>query len=425
MPTLSVAPDGSHLVRDGVFFPYLADTAWSAFADATEAEWVHYLRTRARQGFTSVAISVLPILHDRSVRSDAREPFATDEAGHYDFTRPDPAYFTLARRFVELAVERGIVPTLVVLWCNYVEGTWGADLTPWAVMPAAERESYLTLVADTFAPLSPILAISGDDRFDAEPAHQTYLAALDQLSRQAPDCLLTAHSAPTAVMWDDVADSAHLDFFLYQSGHDPDPRRCWELAQRYRRRSVRKPVINVEPPYERHGYGGGQGRFTAADVRYASWASILAGASAGVGYGAHGIWQWHREGGAFTNESFSMEPFPWPSALQFRGADDIGLLGDLLIRHRLHRLDSAQHLLAEDSSGVRCGAGADEEVIAVYRPFAKRVLLARDLSAYAISAWDLERRAPIVVRPVVSDGGTLIEQPDVIGDFLLVCERRA
>ena len=50
MPHLSVAADGSHLQRDGTFFPYIADTAWSAFADATEAEWRYYLQDGGSRG---------------------------------------------------------------------------------------------------------------------------------------------------------------------------------------------------------------------------------------------------------------------------------------------------------------------------------------------------------------------------------------
>lgn len=422
MPSLTIAPDGSHLLSEGHFFPYVADTAWSAFADATEAEWVHYLSYRSRQGFTSVAISVLPILHDRTLRDGSREPFALDGAGHYDFARPDQIYFDTARRFVELAGAAGLRPTLVVLWCNYVEGTWGAARTPWAVMPADARRAYLTLVAETFGPLQPVLAISGDDWFDAPAAIMTYLEELEQLSVEAPDCLLTLHSGPVAQVPDEIADSPHLDFITYQSGHEIEhPDRCWTLAQRYRRRAVRKPVVNLEPVYERHGYGGGLGRYTAADVRRAIWTSILAGASAGFGYGAHGIWQWHREGGEFTSPAFSMEPFAWQSALQFRGGDDAALTAYVLQRHGLFRLDLAQQLLTDERGGFRAGAG--DGVVAVFLPFAREVRLLVDLSAHRCAAWDLEQRTPIVPNVTDHHGQTVIRQLDVPGDALIVFER--
>lgn len=90
---------------------------------------------------------------------------------------------------------------------------------------------------------------------------------------------------------DAFADS--LDFFVYQSGHEADAQdRCHTLAEQYRSRILRKPVINLEPAYEQHGYHHGGGRFTAAQVRGASWWSMPGGACAGIGYGAHGVWQW-------------------------------------------------------------------------------------------------------------------------------------
>jgi hypothetical protein len=49
---------------------------------------LYYLQRRRQQGFTSLAVSILPILHDRTVREDAREPFAPDADGHYDFGAP-------------------------------------------------------------------------------------------------------------------------------------------------------------------------------------------------------------------------------------------------------------------------------------------------------------------------------------------------
>jgi len=182
---LTVSPDGTHLQRDGAFFPYVADTAWSVFADATEDEWSWYLDRRRSQGFTSVAISILPILHDRTVHSDAREPFAVDADGHYDLDSPDPAYFARAARLVQHALDRKIVPTLVVLWCNYAPDTWGAELTPWAVMTAPQRRAYVSLVATTFGPLGPIFAVSGDDRFVDPAAIAAYVDVRDQLRAEA------------------------------------------------------------------------------------------------------------------------------------------------------------------------------------------------------------------------------------------------
>jgi Protein of unknown function (DUF4038) len=266
--------------------------------------------------------------------------------------------------------------------------------------------------------------LSGDDRFDSPAANDAYREMMSWVSSDAPDCLITAHSAPTASLPDDIADSPDFDFFVYQSGHDNDAQeRCYELAALYRRRAIRKPVINLEPAYERHGYGSGAGRYTAADVRRALWWSITGGASAGLGYGAHGIWQWHREGGQFTNPTFSMEPFPWQTALEFRGATDAALAGHLIARHGLFRLDARQSLLRHDSGGVRAASDATGDLVVVYLPFANEVALTSDLSGYSAEAWDLEARAPIALWIEAAEDGSVVRQPDVLGDVVMIFQR--
>jgi Protein of unknown function (DUF4038) len=424
MTDLTVAPDGSHLLKRGQPYVLVADTAWSAFADATEAEWVHYLSRRRQQGFTCVAISVLPILHDRTLRPGALEPFAVVVDGEYDFAVPNEEYFARVGRFTELAFEHDLHPLLVLLWCNYVPGTWGAKLTPWAVMPAEGRRRYWEAVHQACDGRQPIFALSGDDRFDSLAANDAYREMMSWVSSDAPDCLITAHSAPTARLPDDIADSPDFDFFVYQSGHDIDAQdRCYQLAALYRKRAIAKPVINLEPAYERHGYGGGAGRYTAADVRKALWWSITGGASAGLGYGAHGIWQWHREGGQFTNPAFSMEPFPWQTALEFRGATDAGLAGHLISQHQLFWLNANQSLLRQESGGVRAASDATGSLLVVYLPFANEVRLATDLTGYTVVAWDLEVRAPIALNVDAGPSGSVVRQPDVLGDAVMIFQR--
>src|SRR4051812_11625057 len=212
MAHLSIRADGTSLERDGRPFPFIADTAWSAFADADLRDWRLYLQRRRQQGFTSVAVSILPILHDRTVRPLSRDPFATDADGHYDFDRPDNDYFATARRMVELARDEDITAALVVLWCNYVPGTWGAELTPWAVMDAEQRRSYITLATTTFSDLDPVYVISGDEHFHEREPTEVYGEALAQVKREAPPCLTPMHSPPEADLPAALADSPALDF---------------------------------------------------------------------------------------------------------------------------------------------------------------------------------------------------------------------
>ena len=80
--------------------------------------------------------------------------------------------------------------------------------------------------------------------------------------------------------------------------------------------------MNAEPSYEAHRIGGGVGRFGRAAVRRQIWDSVVAGASAGVTYGAHGLWGWHRNDDPFSSVHFSGTPLDWREALLLPGADD-------------------------------------------------------------------------------------------------------
>lgn len=414
---VSVAPTGDRFLDAGRPVFLLGDTVWAAFSRISLPEWESYLEFRRRQGFNVVYISVLPIVHDTSQAAEDRQPFHVDDAGRWDLDAPDGSYFRHARRMVEVAAASGITAALVVLWCNYVPGgAWGTGVT---VLDDAQTRAYVDLVAAEFGPYHPILVVSGDDSFDDLETMQRYAAALSRLKAAVPGCLTTLHSRPDTLMPVDLADDPHLDFYAYQSGHDHDNQSlAWRLADHYRAQRRRLPVVNMEPCYEGSGYHAGAGRFRAEDVRYASWASILAGASAGLGYGAQGVFSWHRRGDEFTGEHFSGTPFPADVALGFGGAADVCLARHLVEDHGLYAVEPRQDLLGPTASSVRVAATEDLTRVVVYarHPFA--VELAHDLAGYDAQLLDLAGRTRLHPRLRARGGKTILEQPDVLGDVL-------
>ncbi|HZC25961.1 MAG TPA: DUF4038 domain-containing protein [Actinopolymorphaceae bacterium] len=420
---LTVAASADHFVAGGSPYVLCADTVWSAFAEAQPHEWEAYLDRRRGQGFNTLLISVLPILHDRSVHPDTREPYPLHD-GRYDFSTPDEAYFENARRMVETATDRGFRAALVALWCTYVPGTWGSDRNPHAVMSTDETGGYLELLTRTFAAYDPIYVVSGDDRFATPEAVERYAWALGRLAALAPDSLTTFHSTPDTDLPAELADAPRLGFYSYQSGHDHRAQeRTHELAVLYRGKPVRRPVANLEPCYEGHGYGQGLGRFTRFDVRRAVWWSLLAGAAAGVGYGAHGMWGWHRPTGTFTSSAFSSEPFSWDVALGFEGAWDVGFARALVEDNALYLLDPRQDLLTAAPPGVRLGATTAMDTVAAYVPYAADVELALDPAGYRVTAWNLATRARVSARLRTSGNGMVLGQPGYNADTLYVLTR--
>ena len=50
-----------------------------------------------------------------------------------------------------MAGAEGFIPALLLLWCDYVPGTWGADKVQGHTITAEELEPYARYVAETLA----------------------------------------------------------------------------------------------------------------------------------------------------------------------------------------------------------------------------------------------------------------------------------
>ena len=415
MTACRIAPTGDHLTRSSVPFVVCADTVWSAFADAQHAEWDTYLRRRAGQGFTALLISVLPILDDRSLSSQSRRAFARTPPGRD--RELDPTYLAAAVALVEAAVEAGLTPALVVTWYEYVSGERGTRRTPSAILNPAEQNNYLDTVAAAFTPYDPLYVVSGDESFTSDDPGP-YLDLLRRVKERAPGVLTTLHTTPETTLPSDLASCPDLDFYSYQSGHYADRQDLpFDLAQRYLAASVRRPVMNLEPCYEGHGWGHSPGRFTADAVRRALWSSIFGGANAGLGYGAHGLWQWHRPGAAFNNARFSGEPFPWDTAMQFPGAWSAALAAAIIRDFGLYRTRPTPELIRTPME-ARALATDDRTIVAVYTPYATGFDVEIDTTAHAMTAFDLARGRRFRPRTSFHGGVTRVALPDFPGDAL-------
>lgn len=418
MPRLTVSSDHTHLQKDGVPFFLCADTVWSTFVNIEAGEWSAYLAHRKRQGFNAMLISILPILHDRTLDAGNREPFETDGNGHYDYARPNGAYFARGRAMVAEAVTIGMVPILVPLWVNYVEGTWGAERTPWAPMDDQARRAYLALVADTFADLDPIFAVSGDAHLKGDVENGIFRNSLEELKRLAPHCLTTLHTAPSADPPESLTQCEALDFYSYQSGHHLGTQHLITGLAALHLEKPRRPIMNAEPCYE--GIGGTKdgNRFSRADIRKATWRSVMAGASAGVGYGAHGVWQWHRESGDFNNMGTWLPPFSWFYALSLPGAEDVGFAARLIQQYGLVGAAPRRDLVAlgtDELSVAQC-----QDVIAAYSPYAQSFSLACETPPAGIFAYDLDSKLPLSVAAEWEGGHLRITQPEISSDFVAI-----
>jgi hypothetical protein len=391
MSKLKIHENGRNFILNGQNFFYLADTVWSAFTNATMEEWEFYLEKRWSQGYTVLQINTLP-QWDRCLFEESIYPFHTEDGQKFDFDQWNEDYYIRARRMCKMAVDRGFQLALVVLWLNYVPGTWGSRIVAGNVMPKDLIRKYAGKVVDEFEEFDPIYLISGDTDFDTDEAIAYYEAALDVVCEKSPESLKAMHVKRGY----DYIPEQFLDrigFYMYQSGHNADGQEmAYLLAEHFYKKYPQKPIINAEPCYEQMGYSRRRyGRFQPYDIRKAAWSGILSGACAGVAYGAHGVWNWKKTGkrtNPVLGEGFD-ESFPVQEALDFPGAWDYGFIGDFMETKGITELKPVQELLEDSSPEIRMAQTEDERYL-IYIPYTTSLVISKYLDGYHGKAIDLD-----------------------------------
>lgn len=416
---LELSEDHTALVRDGKPFFYLADTCWSAFTNITNEEWTYYLHKRKMQGFNTIQINILP-------QWDA----SSTDLNYHPFNQQDPydlndAYFNHARQLCIQAKESGFTLALVVLWCNYVPGTWASNMLPDHVLPFDCLDGYITKVHETFSDLEPLYIISGDTDFPTEETTRYYVHTAKRLKSLAPECLYTTHIKGR---YSDIPEGllCYLDLCFYQSGHNAkDLTMPYSLSEEMQKKFPGKLLINSEPCYEEMGYSGKMyGRWTRYDVRRAAYMSVLSGAYAGITYGAAGIYSWHKVGKGFMTalgEGFD-QPKSWIDAIVFPGAWDYGYLKTILESLKVHHLTPRQDLLCNETTDIRI-AQSDSDFILIYVPANTKIRLNKAFVGWDVKAIDLDQRFVAHMDSQIQDGKTIIDLHPFAQDALLVLRR--
>ncbi|MFA9377770.1 MAG: DUF4038 domain-containing protein [Lachnotalea sp.] len=391
MSKLKIHENGSNFTLNGQDFFYLADTVWSAFTNSSMEEWEFYLEKRYQQGYSVLQVNTLP-QWDRSMSDCDIYPFASLDGQKFDFTQWNEAYYSRACKMCQMAVDKGFQLALVVLWLNYVPGTWGSRMSNINIMPKDFVAEYVSKVVDVFEEFDPIYVISGDTDFDTKESVEYYEIALDTVCKKSKDSLKAMHIKRGY----DYIPKQYLDrisFYMFQSGHNAEGQEmAYVLPENFSKKYPKKPIINAEPCYEQMGYSRNlYGRFQAYDIRKAAWSSILSGACAGVTYGAHGVWNWkklYKKSKSLFGEGFD-EAFPMQEALLFPGAWDYGYIRSLFEMNHITELIPAQELITEKSQEIRMARTPDYRYI-IYMPYTTEMVLKIEPDEYKIKVIDLE-----------------------------------
>ena len=412
MEALRISRTNDYLIKEGKSFFYLADTIWSAFTHITFEEWQEYLGYRKMQGFNALQISILPITHDASESDLNIETFHKGVNGNTDFFSINHEYFERAGKMLDMAVDMGFIPVLVVLWASYVPETWFTqDASPEKIMPFEAIRPYVEYVVNAFSQYDPIYLVSGDTDLISQYAIDYYLTTLKTIKHLSPHSLASMHVKGGEGNLPEVfTRSGLLDFYMYQSSHFLETLNwAYELAQQFYNSDVKLPVIN-----------GRIGRYDDFDVRKAIWGSLLSGAKAGITYGAHGIWSWHKKGKKYNNEEWWGNPFDWRIALRQPGAWDAAFAKWIFETYELFDIEPI-NLILNKTPDIRMSIGKNK--ILFFLPYNTEVKVGMDLSGYDWTLINLKDKR--VAKPEIIPGKdiSLIKMHEFNCDVLIVGRR--
>lgn len=425
MRKITIAPDQASFLKDGKPFFYLADTIWSAFTSITDEEWEYYLNYRAQQKFNVLQINILP-QWDRCWSPCNCTPFPMKSDGVFAFDgEMNEAYFMHAKKMCKMAVDKGFQLALVVLWSNFVPGTWASRIIDDNIMPKTLIPSYCKKVAEVFNEFEPIYIISGDTDFDDEETVEYYRLALNEMKKNSPDTLKTMHIKGRYTYLPKYF-AQNLDFYMFQTGHNSSfPEKPYTMPTEFETSYPKKPLLNAEPCYEQMGYSGNKyGRFDQFAIRRAAWMSILSGASAGITYGAHGVWNWQQIGRSLNpamGEGFDAAK-PWQEALHFSGAWDYSFIHTLLEEKNVRTL-VPQKVILNHSEEIRMAATPDGRVSFIYAPHNTEIKVSMNLDGYKVSTIDLETNHVASPQVEVLDDDSILSMCPFAKDILVVIEK--
>ena len=382
-----VADDGRSLAHaDGTPFLWLGDTVWNGLIRSSADDWEEYLCTRRAQGFSVIQYFST---HWRALATDPEGQAAYVEDGRFTV---NPAFYQRLDPKVEAIARHGLLASAIVVLSLY-------DEEPGWAWPVERLIRFARWLRARWGAYHVAWSLGGDGNFEGERA-QRWKTIGAAVYSDPPEALVTMHPFGRSWVGDEFRDQSWLTFYTYQSGHSADEDKVRWLPEGPHTRdwlqAPPRPIINIEPNYEDHPSYGSDVRFTAAEVRRASYWSLLVTPTAGVTYGHFSLWAWasQREpvGQAIRRQSeYTLEP--WWTVLDTDGSRSMTIARRYFESGDWWRLRPAQGLLleqpgAEDArqfiAAARSGNG---DWTVVYLPIGGAVRLHDVAASGASTRW--------------------------------------
>jgi hypothetical protein len=266
---------------------------------------------------------------------------------------------------------KGLLAVPVVLW-----GLGEEHYTP-GKLPVDQAIRLARYIVARYRAHHVVWFLGGDDNYEGENGERWKSIGRGVFveKEHAPVFL---HPRGMHWPWDGFQQEEWLSALGYQSGHGDDARTLQWIhsgppAENWNKPPAR-PVINLEPPYEDHLAYQSRERHSAYNVRRAVYWSLLNAATAGVSYGAHGVWSWQTSPGVPLNHERTGEAKPWHEAIQLPGSTQMRHMAGLFTSLPWWRLRPAQSLLAEQPGAkdparfISAALSEDKDAAVFYLP---------------------------------------------------------
>jgi len=303
---------------DGTAFFWLGDTWWKCLCKRMTWEGFQELTAdRKAKGFSVVQI-VCGVYPDEGLfeprwENEGGKPYETK-----DFSVVNPEYFKYSDRRIKHLADAGIVPAIV--------GSWGRpDCNGMRVGIDGLKRHWRNLIA-RYGAYPTIWIIGGESAGPQWTEVARYVRQIDPYHHPA-----TMHPGESGR--DSVTDETVIDFDMLQTGHgDWDKARdAISKLQAAYGRTPPMPAMIGEYSYEGHMQTGFQDQ-----QRYVFWGSMLSG-SAGLTYGAAGIWHASVEGDPGIQNVYDWTT--WKQGMNYPGSTQLGIGKKLLEQYPWSRFE--------------------------------------------------------------------------------------
>ena len=319
-----VRPKGQYYLTysDGTPFFFAACTAWNGALRSTDAEWDNYLKDRAESGYNVIQFITTQW---RGCEANRLGQVAFEGCGRISI---NAAFFQFLDQKVDRINDYGLVAAPVLLWA--LQYGAGRHLSPGYYLPENEAILLAKYLVARYGGNQVIWILGGDGKYVDEYETRWKTIGRGVFGDPHPG-VVTNHPMGRSWYGDAYQNEDWLDFIGYQSSHSNKQSTVdWitkgPAAKRWDKIPA-KPIINMEPNYEEIHF-----TISAADVRNASFWSVLAAPPAGITYGANGIWPWLRPGENILNHEDATGTHSWDESIRFPGSRQIGFMANYFRR---------------------------------------------------------------------------------------------